>query len=71
VSVQALARATYARCKVVLLDDVFSGMDAHTSASVSNKLLGKDGLLRRNGITVVVATHNRELADAPSWALEY
>ena len=57
---QALARAAYARHKTVVLDDVFSGMDAHTSASVSRSLLGRGGLFRRDGITVIVATHNRE-----------
>lgn len=57
----ALARAVYSRRDIVLLDDVFSGMDANTVANVSQALLGKDGLLRQAGTSVVVATHNRDV----------
>ncbi|KAJ0328741.1 hypothetical protein COL922a_013065 [Colletotrichum nupharicola] len=41
----ALARAVYSRQKIIVLDDVFSGMDAHTAKHVSTCLLGTDGLL--------------------------
>ncbi|KAK6390405.1 hypothetical protein LTR65_005528 [Meristemomyces frigidus] len=58
----ALARAVYARPNLVLLDDVFSGMDAHTMATVSGRLLGPEGLLRKLQTTVVLATHS-PLAD--------
>lgn len=34
-------------------------MDAHTVEAVSRQLLGLEGYFRRNGITVVLATHNR------------
>ncbi|KAM0552701.1 hypothetical protein ACHAPJ_007798 [Fusarium lateritium] len=54
----ALARAVYSRRRVVILDDVFSGMDAHTAEFVSQQLLGKRGLLRRDATTVILATHN-------------
>ncbi|EXF85940.1 5'-nucleotidase [Colletotrichum fioriniae PJ7] len=57
----ALARAVYSRCKVVILDDVFSGMDAHTSRHVTNRLLGSNGLFRQHHITAVIATHNRNI----------
>lgn len=56
---KALARAVYARCGIILLDDVFSGMDSHTVDHVSSRLLGSDGFLRNNQATVVIATHNR------------
>ncbi|GKT91860.1 ABC transporter [Colletotrichum tofieldiae] len=55
----ALARAVYSRRKVVILDDVFSGMDAGTSHHVSTHLLGGDGLLRKQHASVVIATHHR------------
>ena len=35
-------------------------MDAHTAQVASDRLLGREGLLRRNNMTVIVATHNRK-----------
>lgn len=52
----------YSKRKVVVLDDVFSGMDAHTAHHVSTSLLGPNGLLRRNLASVVVATHSRKFS---------
>lgn len=63
--VQALARAVYSRTIMVLLDDVFSGMDAPTTEAVSQRLLGAQGYFRRTNTTVVLATHNRENALVP------
>ncbi|TQN65415.1 ABC transporter atnG [Colletotrichum shisoi] len=57
----ALARAVYSRQEMVVLDDVFSGMDAHTAKHVSTCLLGTDGLLRRQCATIIIATHSHEL----------
>ncbi|KAF6834852.1 ABC transporter [Colletotrichum musicola] len=56
-----LARAVYSKRRVVVLDDVFSGMDAHTSHHVSRNLLGPNGLLRRNLVSVVAATHSHKI----------
>ena len=47
----------YARQELLLLDDIFSGLDNTTSNFVFNRLLGLYGLLRQDGITVVLATH--------------
>jgi ABC-type multidrug transport system fused ATPase/permease subunit len=55
--IQAIARAVYSRKSVVVLDDVFSGMDATTEHLVFNRLLGPEGLLRMNQTTVIIATH--------------
>ncbi|PWI71738.1 Na/K ATPase alpha 1 subunit [Purpureocillium lilacinum] len=55
----AIARAVYSRQSLVLLDDVFSGMDARTSRLVASRLLGSDGLLRNSHATVVLATNNK------------
>ncbi|KAM0255269.1 hypothetical protein ACHAQJ_005924 [Trichoderma viride] len=57
----ALARAVYSRKDVFVLDDIFSGMDAHTVDHVSRELLGKEGLFRKRGTTVIFATHNHAL----------
>lgn len=56
---KALARAVYSRSSTLVLDDVFSGMDAHTVDNVSQHLLGNNGLLRKRGATVILATHSR------------
>ncbi|KAK6427646.1 hypothetical protein LTR95_015955, partial [Oleoguttula sp. CCFEE 5521] len=57
-----LARALYARCATIILDDVFSGMDAHTITSVVESLFGTDGLLRKGAMTVILATHDLAIA---------
>ncbi|KAJ5542894.1 hypothetical protein N7535_005316 [Penicillium sp. DV-2018c] len=57
----ALARAIYSRHKIVLLDDVLSGIDATTVEHVASQLFGPGGLLRKMQTTVVFATHSRPL----------
>ncbi|KAJ6263982.1 ABC multidrug transporter B [Drechslerella dactyloides] len=53
----ALARAVYSRKPILILDDIFSGLDAATEEHIFTKLMGPKGLFRRNGNTVVLATH--------------
>ncbi|KAF3941853.1 hypothetical protein ABW19_dt0205581 [Dactylella cylindrospora] len=53
----ALARAVYSKKPILLLDDIFSGLDAVTEERIFVRLLGPDGLLRRNSNTIVLATH--------------
>lgn len=58
----AIARALYARQEVLLLDDVFSGLDSGTEEIVFGNLLGSNGLLRNNDTTVVlVSSDSRRL----------
>ncbi|RYP12551.1 hypothetical protein DL765_007253 [Monosporascus sp. GIB2] len=57
----SLARAVYSRKKLILLDDVFSGIDARNAALISERLLGRQGLLRRSLTTVVLVTHTPSL----------
>ncbi|KAK6338386.1 hypothetical protein TWF730_002449 [Orbilia blumenaviensis] len=57
----ALARALYARKQLVILDDVFSGLDMHTQSKVFNRVFGSQGLLRKSGSTVILATHSVNL----------
>ncbi|KAI5267437.1 putative multidrug resistance protein [Aureobasidium subglaciale] len=53
----ALARAVYARKVVVLLDDIFSALDAKTEQLVFERLLSQRGLFKKNNTTVILATH--------------
>jgi ATP-binding cassette subfamily C (CFTR/MRP) protein 1 len=53
----ALARAVYARKAIVLLDDVFSALDAKTEQIVFERLLSKQGLFKKHNTTVILATH--------------
>ncbi|KAK2036628.1 ABC transporter [Colletotrichum somersetense] len=57
----ALARAVYSRQKLIVLDDVFSGMDTHTAYHVSNRLFGTNSLLRRQNAAVIIATHSHKI----------
>jgi ABC-type lipoprotein export system ATPase subunit len=40
------------------MDDTMKGLDADTSTRCFKALLAQNGLLRQNGITVIMATHN-------------
>lgn len=55
---QSLARAIYSKAKIVILDDVFSGLDSTTEKHIFTKLLGPDGLLRKLEATVILVTHS-------------
>ncbi|OJJ95246.1 hypothetical protein ASPACDRAFT_82088 [Aspergillus aculeatus ATCC 16872] len=54
----SLARALYLPSDLLILDDVFSGLDADTEEQVFRQVFGPDGLLRRRGSTVVLCTHS-------------
>lgn len=60
IGTKSLARALYSRCRLVLLDDSFSGLDSHTVELIAGRLLGPQGLFVRNQTTVVIATHSRK-----------
>ncbi|KAH7323926.1 ABC transporter-like protein [Rhexocercosporidium sp. MPI-PUGE-AT-0058] len=53
----ALSRAVYSRKRVLILDDVFSGLDATSEDRIFSRLLGKTGLLRQLGTAVILVTH--------------
>ncbi|KAF7933004.1 uncharacterized protein EAE97_008771 [Botrytis byssoidea] len=53
----ALARALYSRKDLLLIDDVFSGLDYKTNKAVFRNTFGKEGLCKLHNITVVLATH--------------
>ncbi|KAK1634372.1 ABC transporter [Colletotrichum phormii] len=52
----AIARALYARQELLLLDDVFSGLDSSTEDIVFHNLFGSSGLLRHTDTTVILAS---------------
>lgn len=47
----------YAAKRIAIFDDVLSGLDATTSQHVFDHVFGWRGLLRRQGTTVILATH--------------
>eukprot|EP00667_Euglena_gracilis_P002476 EG_transcript_2477 len=55
----SLARALYAQADIVLLDDPFSALDAHVGDHVFRQAVL--GMLRAEGATVVLVTHQRRL----------
>ncbi|KAM5484573.1 hypothetical protein MaudMau93_005792 [Microsporum audouinii] len=54
----SLARALYLQSDLLVLDDIFSGLDADTEKRVFQQVFGPDGLLRRRRSTVVLCTHS-------------
>ncbi|PQE21513.1 ABC multidrug transporter protein [Rutstroemia sp. NJR-2017a BVV2] len=56
----ALARALYSRKDLLLIDDVFSGLDSKTNKAVFRNVFGREGLCKLHNITVVLATHTVE-----------
>lgn len=54
---QSLARALYARKKVMILDDILSGLDPTTEQTLFDALFEPEGICRQQGITVILATN--------------
>ncbi|KFY61345.1 hypothetical protein V497_03025 [Pseudogymnoascus sp. VKM F-4516 (FW-969)] len=52
-----LARALYSRKKLLVFDDIFSGLDLKTSNLIVDRIFSPNGLVRQLGMTVVLATH--------------
>ncbi|KAH8689022.1 putative ABC transporter [Talaromyces proteolyticus] len=59
-----LARALFAKCDILLLDDTFSGLDGETEKSVFNSLFGPKGLIRRLKTTVILASNSSQYFQA-------
>ena len=53
----ALARAVYQRSTLMLLDDIFSALDAKSESLVFERLFSASGLFRQQRTTVILATH--------------
>ncbi|KAI1178956.1 ABC transporter [Nemania sp. FL0916] len=54
----SLARALYFDADILILDDIFSGLDGYTQEQVCMSVFGPNGLLRRRGTTTIVCTHS-------------
>lgn len=54
----SLARALYLHSDLLVLDDIFSGLDADTEEKVFQQVFGPDGLLKQRGSTAVLCTHS-------------
>ncbi|KAE9574644.1 ABC transporter [Colletotrichum fructicola] len=54
----ALARAVYARKPVLVVDDALSGLDSSTQNHIWDNVFGQNGLVRRFGTTIILATHS-------------
>ncbi|KAJ5544757.1 hypothetical protein N7535_006857 [Penicillium sp. DV-2018c] len=59
----ALARAIYSRLPVLILDDIWSGLDSKNLQYLQSNLFDKDGYFRQAGISVILTS--RAL---PPWA---
>ncbi|EJP68544.1 multidrug resistance protein MDR, putative [Beauveria bassiana ARSEF 2860] len=53
----SMARATYCRAKLILLDDSFSALDRTTATAILFNLCGENGLLRQSNTAVVVVSY--------------
>ncbi|TWU71096.1 hypothetical protein ED733_000130 [Metarhizium rileyi] len=62
----SLARAIYSRLPVLVIDDVLNGLDRATRRHVWSQVFGPNGVLRRLGRTVILATHSRYEVDDDS-----
>ncbi|KAK9443505.1 ABC transporter [Metarhizium brunneum] len=54
----SLARALYSRNPLIILDDVLTGLDRQTEASVLEAVFGAGGVLKKTKSTVVLATNS-------------
>jgi ATP-binding cassette subfamily C (CFTR/MRP) protein 1 len=53
----ALARALYSWIPVLVLDDIFSGLDIKSLKHIAGSVFGPTGIARRHGPTVLMTTH--------------
>lgn len=53
----ALCRAIYSRKRLVVLDDIFSGLDPNNTNMIATRLFGPGGYFPKSGVTVLLATH--------------
>lgn len=54
----SIARALYSQAQVMIFDDVLSGLDADTEAVLFRRVFGPEGIIRKQGATVVLCTHS-------------
>lgn len=61
----SIARALYAQwTDLLIFDDVLSGLDAGTEDDVFRNVFGRQGWIRRHGLTAILCLHNSRRFDA-------
>ncbi|KAF7180682.1 hypothetical protein CNMCM7691_009973 [Aspergillus felis] len=60
----SLARALFAKCDILLLDDTFSGLDGETEQTIFDNLFGVTGLTGRLETTVVLVSNSSQYFQA-------
>ena len=54
----ALARALYSRIPILVLDDIFSGLDIKSLKHITGSVFGPSGIARRHDLTILMTTHH-------------
>ncbi|KAI0888407.1 P-loop containing nucleoside triphosphate hydrolase protein [Annulohypoxylon maeteangense] len=54
----SLARCLYLQSDLLIMDDIFSGLDADTEDQVFQRVFGVNGILKRRQATAVLCTHS-------------
>lgn len=63
----SLARATYRRSDIYLLDDPLSAVDNHVGTHIFEECLGPKGILARLGATRFLVTHQIHFLKEADW----
>lgn len=53
----ALARALYSRIPILVLDDIFSGLDINSLKHIAGSVFGNSGIARQHRLTIIMTTH--------------
>ncbi|KAH7418359.1 ABC transporter [Cadophora sp. MPI-SDFR-AT-0126] len=65
----SLARALYHDAELLVLDDIFSGLDGPTQEKMCLSVFGPSGLLRRRGTTTLVCTHATQFLSSADYVV--
>lgn len=65
----SLARATYRRADIYLLDDPLSAVDSHVGTHIFSKCIGPTGRLAQSKGTRVLVTHQVHFLKDADWLI--
>ncbi|KAI0817348.1 ABC transporter [Xylaria sp. FL0064] len=65
----SLARALYIDADILILDDIFTGLDGLTQERVCKAVFGPHGLLRKRGTTALLCTHSTQFLSMASYIM--
>lgn len=66
---RSLARATYFRSDIYLLDDPLSAVDTHVGAHIFDECIGPTGCLVKSNATRILVTHQVHFLKAADWII--